>query len=273
MAIARGSNQRLTLLILLLISVTVVTLDYHGVVARAIGHVRNGVMDGLSPFQRATSALLHPVGDVVAGAIHYGQLETQNQQLRAQIGELEVRGVQQNYSLAAAHQIETLSRLPYTNIPTVVGEVIAPASSNFERTIEIDLGTGGGVGPGMPVVGASGLIGTIISSTSSSSVVELVIDAKFGVGVLLGPTYFRAVGNGTGLALEQLVANPAIPHVGQVAITSGQDNGAYPPGIPVGAVASVTKSASGQLGRVTIAPSVNFSLLQYVAVVQWLAPA
>jgi len=273
MAIARGSNQRLTLLILLLISVTVVTLDYRGVVSRAIGHVRNGVMSVLSPFQRGTTAVLHPIGDIFAGAIHYGQLSTQNNQLRAQIGVLQRRTAMDNYSLAAARQVETLSRLSFTNLSSVVGSVIAPASSNFRQTIEINLGTREGVGPGMPVVGTSGLIGTIISSTGSTSVVELVLDAHFGVGVLLGPTYFRAVGTGTGLSLEQLQSTSAVPHVGQVAITSGQDNGAYPPGIPVGAVTSVTKSASGQLARVTISPSVNFSQLQYVSVLQWLAPA
>lgn len=273
MALARGSNQRLTLLILLLISVTVVTLDYHGVVARAIGHVRNGVVGVLSPFQRATTTVLHPIGDVFAGAIHYGQLKTQNDQLRAQIGVLQRRTAMDNYTLSAAQQVETLSRLPFTNLSSVVGSVIAPASSNFERTIEINLGTSEGVGPGMPVVGTSGLIGTILSSTGSTSVVELVIDARFGVGVLLGPTYFRAIGTGTGLSLEQLQSSSVLPHVGQVAITSGQDNGAYPPGIPVGAVTSVTKNASGQPGRITITPSVNFSQLQYVSVIQWLAPA
>src|SRR5487761_1025373 len=127
MAIARGSNQRLTLLILLLISVTVVTLDYHGVVARAIGHVRNGVADVISPFQRATSAVLHPVGDVFAGAIHYGQLETQNAQLRAEIGQLQRKAATQGYSIVAARDIETLSHLRFTNVPSVVAQVISPA--------------------------------------------------------------------------------------------------------------------------------------------------
>jgi len=273
MAIARGSNQRLTLLILLLISVTVVTLDYHGSVARGITHVRNGVVSVLSPFQRATSAVLHPVGDVFAGAIHYGQLATQNQQLRAQIGALQRGTAQQRYSLEAARQIALLSRLPYTNIPSVVGEVIAPASSNFERTVEIDLGTSSGVGPGMPVVGTSGLIGTIISSSGSASTVQLVTDARFGVGVLLGPTYFRAVGNGSGLTLEQLQSKSVVPHLREVAITSGQDNGAYPPGIPVGSVSSVSTNQAGVLQKVSIHPSVNLTQLQYIAVLQWLAPA
>ncbi len=273
MAIARGSNQRLTLLILLLISITVVTLDYHGAVARGIGHIRNAAVDVLSPFQRATSAVLHPIGDVFAGAVHYGQLETQNAQLRAQIGTLERRSAQQNFSLAASKQIESLSHLPFLNVPTVAGEVISPAASNFEQTIQINLGTSNGVGPGMPVVGPSGLVGTILSSSGSQSIVELAIDARFGVGVLLGPTYFQAQGTGNGLSLHQIQSKSKVPFVGQVAVTSGQDNGAYPPGIPVGRVTSVKKSATGQLESIKVSSSVNFTLLQYISVMQWLPPA
>ena len=273
MAVARGSNQRLTLLILLLISVTAVTLDYHGVVARAIGHVRNGVADVISPFQRATSAVLHPVGDVFAGAIHYGQLETQNAQLRAEIGQLQRKAATQGYSIVAARDIETLSHLRFTNVPSVVAQVISPAASNFEQTVQIDVGSSNGVGPGMPVVGPNGLVGVIISSSGSQSVVELATDPRFSVGVLVGPTYFRAVGTNTGLSLEQLQSTSVIPHHGQVAITSGQDNGAFPPGIPVGVVTSVTRTTAGLLGSVTITPAVNFSQLQYVSVLQWLPPA
>jgi len=272
-AIVRGSNQRLTLLILLLVSLTVLTLDYHGSVSRGIGHLRNGVMDVLSPFQRGTTAVLHPIGDVVSGAIHYGQLETQNAQLRAQIGVLQRRTAQESYNLSAARQIEELGHLNFVNVPSVAGQIVAPASSNIDQTIQIDLGSSAGVGPGMPVVGPSGLVGIIKSSSGSQSIVELVTDPRFNVAVLLGSSFFSATGNGTGLTLEQLVPHSAIPHRGQVAITSGQDNGDFPPGLPVGTVSSVTTNSTGSLARLTVTPSVNISQLQYVSVLQWLPPA
>lgn len=273
MAIARGSNQRLTLLILLLISITVLTLDYHGTVSRGIGHLRNGVLDVLSPFQRGTTAVLHPIGDIVAGAVHYGQLETQNAQLRAQIGVLQRRTAQESYNLSAARQIEILSHLNFVNEPSVPGEVVAPSSSNIEQTIQIDLGTSAGVGPEMPVVGPSGLVGVVQSSSGSQSIVQLVTDPRFKVAVMLGSSFFSATGTGSGLALEQLIAHSATPHRGQVAITSGQDNGDFPPGIPVGTVTKVSTNASGSLAKLTITPSVKISQLQYVSVLQWLPPA
>lgn len=273
MATARGSNQRLTLLILVLVSVTVLTLEYHGAASRVVRQARNGVAQALNPVQRVANDVLHPVGDVFAGAIHYGQLEAQNAQLRERIGVLQRNRAEQSYALSAARQVDALSHLPFVSTPTVVGQVIAPATSNFENTIELDVGTSDGVGPGMPVVGPSGLVGQVLSASSNSSVVRLATDARFAVGVLLGPTFFRADGTGNGLTLEQLAQIQTPPHRGQVAITSGQDNGAFPPGIPVGQVNSVTRSSSGVVERVTISPAVNFSQLQYVAVLQWLSPA
>lgn len=273
MAIARGSNQRLTLLILLLVSVTAVTLDYHGPVARGLDHVRNGVLDVVSPFQRATTAVLHPIGDVVSGAIHYGQLETQNAQLRSEIGSLQRSIAQQNYALRAASKIQSLDKLPYADVPTVPAQVIAPATSNFERTIQINVGTDEGAGPGMPVVGLSGLVGTIASSSSSQSIVELVTDARSGVGVELDGADFRAIGTGSALRLEQLQPKSIAPRLGQRIVTSGQDNGAYPPGLPVGRVTHVTRNSSGAITSIAAAPVVNFTLLEYVAVLEWLAPA
>ncbi len=273
MAMARGRNQRLTLMILLLISITLVTLDNHGVVARGIGHIKNAVVDILSPFQRATSAALHPFGDVFAGALHYGQLETQNAQLRAEIGNLQRADIAHNYALTASSQIAALSRLPYINIASVVGEVISPASSNFEQSIQIDLGSSEGVGPGMPVVGPSGLIGVIISSSGSQSMVELAIDARFHVAALVGSTYYQSTGTGSGLSLTQLATSGPAPTVGERVLTSGQDNGAYPPGIPIGTVTAVHRGATGVVTGISVSPAVNFSQLQYISVLQWLAPA
>ena len=56
-------------------------------------------------------------------------------------------------------------------------------------------------------------------------------------------------------------------------MTSGLDTAAYPSGIPVGTVASVRHSAGSLTSEVLVTPIVNLSTLQYVAVLQWLAPA
>ena len=48
---------------------------------------------------------------------------------------------------------------------------------------------------------------------------------------------------------------------------------AYPSGIPVGTVASVRHAGGSLTTQVLVTPLVNFSDLQYVAVLQWLSPA
>jgi rod shape-determining protein MreC len=223
------------------------------------------------------SAVLHPVGDVFAGAIHYGELETQNARLRAEVGSLQQQNSASSYTMWAVQHLDQLSKLRYVNIPSVPAEVQSAGSSNFDETFEIDVGTSSGVGPGMPVVGGGGLIGTVISASSGNAVVQELIDPRSTVGVEVGSAYYRATGSGSQMTLQQLPGStsvtPKLPSVGESVTTSGQDNGAFPPAIPVGRVASVSSSAGGLLTTAVLEPYANFSQLQFVDVLQWLPPA
>jgi rod shape-determining protein MreC len=274
-AATRHTSQRLTLLMLVLASITVLTLDYHGEASRAIGHVRSGVADVFAPLQRGVAAALHPLGDVVSGSVHYGELETVNAQLRAEIGSLQRQASLDHYTLAAAEQITVLNRLPFVQVPSVPAEVISEPSSNFDHTIEIHLGTSSGIGPGMPVVGDAGLVGTVLSASSSYATVQLLTDPRSTIGVRVGSSFFRATGTGRALDLQTLEtgSGASAPRAGDRAVTSGQDNGAYPPSIPVGVISSVAISASGVVSTITLTPLVNLSTIQYVSVLQWLPPA
>jgi len=60
---------------------------------------------------------------------------------------------------------------------------------------------------------------------------------------------------------------------GAPVVTSGLDTAAYPSGIPVGTVSFVRHSGGSLTSEVLVTPLVNFSVLQYVAVLQWLSPA
>ncbi|MGB9111945.1 MAG: rod shape-determining protein MreC, partial [Acidimicrobiales bacterium] len=204
MATSRRTNQRLTLLMLVLASVTALTLDYRGTVAHGITHVRNGVHDALSPIQRGISFVLNPVGDVFAGAVHYGSLKTQNEQLRSELGNLRRELETDRYAGTQSEKVLDLANLPYVSgIPWVPAEVIGDATSNFQETLEIDKGTSEGAGPGMPVVGESGLVGVISTASSSTSTIVLVTDPSSSIAVHIGATgLYRAEGGGRGRGLK-----------------------------------------------------------------------
>jgi rod shape-determining protein MreC len=271
----RHTSQRLTLVMLVLASLTVLTLDYHGQASHAITHVRNAVRDVISPIQRGIAAALHPVGDVFSGTIHYGSLETQNQQLREELGRIRLKLAADSYASAEAQRILALAHLPYVaGIPLITGEVIGNATSNFQATVELGEGTSSGVGPGMPVVANAGFVGTVVSASSSTATVLLLTDATSSIPVTIGGSgLYRALGTGWGRPLTlNYVAGTTAVHRGELVYTSGLGGGAIPAGLPVGYVRSVRVSSEGLSAAVTVTPIVNLDDLQFVDVLEWLEP-
>ena len=275
MAANRRTSQRLTLVILVLASITVLTLDYHGEASRAITHVRNAARDVLAPLQRGIAAALHPVGDVFSGTIHYGSLETQNQQLREELGRIRLKLAADAFASAQAGRVLSLAHLPYVaGIPMIASEVIGNSTSNFQSTVELDGGTSSGIGPGMPVVANAGLVGTVVSASSSTATVLLVSDPTSSIPVSIGGTgLYRAVGAGWGRALTLgYVAGSTAVHRGELVYTSGLGGGALPAGIPLGVVRSVRVSSEGLSTAVKVTPLVNLDDVQFVDVLEWLEP-
>jgi rod shape-determining protein MreC len=277
-AATRRTNQQLTLLMLVLASITVLTLDYHGEANRGITHLRNGVRDALAPVQRGIAAALHPVGDVFAGAFHYGALESENQRLQDQLGAVQSQQAEGDFAERQAAALLTLSHLSFVQeIPTTPAEVLSAPTSNFEYTVEINRGTSSGVGPRMPVVGAKGLAGTVVESGRDTATVQLVTDKSssigvtFGTGAKLGSAIANGQGLGEPMVIDELAG--AAPHVGDVVFTSGTDGGAYPAGIPVATVTSVHVSSGGLAVSVVALPLVSVGTLQYVSVCEWLPQA
>jgi rod shape-determining protein MreC len=275
-ATSRRTNQRLTLLMLVLASVTALTLDYRGTVSHGITHVRNGFHDALSPIQRGISFVLNPVGDVFAGALHYGSLETQNEQLRTELGNVRRELDTDRFAQSQSEGVLALANLPYVNgIPIIPAEVIGNATSNFQETVEVDKGTSQGAGPGMPVVAESGLVGVVSTASSQTATIKLVTDASSSIAVRIGATgLYRAQGEGRGHALNlSYVGGSTSARKGELVYTSGLGGGAIPAGIPVGVISSVRTSTTGAAASVSAIPIVNFGNVLYVDVLEWLEPA
>ena len=266
---------------LVLASVTIITLDYHGEASRAIARVRNGFADAVSPLQRGVQAVLHPLGDVVSAPFHYGQLQTENDQLRAEIGALSRQLNSEAYAHNLEQQVQVLRNVPFAgNLPVLPAEVIAPATSNFEPTVTISLGSSGGVSSGMPVISDKGLIGSVTGTSGSTATVELITDPRqppIQVADSAGDQ-FLLTGSGAGrpLALSSFGAVKQMPKAGMLLVTEGQVNNApasaYPAGLVVGTV-TAAKSSAGGIVSGSVHPLADLGDLQIVGVVQWPPPA
>lgn len=238
---------------------------------RAFSQPTNWLRSGA---QDAFAAVTSWTGDLWPGSDgRIGELEGENAALRAQLQ------AAQGDLLATQDQARQLSELSsLLNMPTpdnverIVAPVTASDLSNFDSAIEIGKGTRDGVEVGMPVVTGAGLAGRVIQTSGSRSTVLLLNDTTFEVGVRFASTgdIAVAVGQGGGDLRVDLIDLDSAVGVGDVAVTSGQQNSRYPSGIPVGVV-KTSEAAGRDLRRTTLlAAATDFQHLNNVAVLKWL---
>ena len=88
MARSRRSRRTLTVVVLIVLSLSIISLDLNGrthSITSGVKSVANGVF---SPLRQAVIDVLSPIGDFFAGAVHYGSLQSENQKLQSTIGSL-----------------------------------------------------------------------------------------------------------------------------------------------------------------------------------------
>ena len=269
----RPARSRFTLLLLVLTSVTLLTLDYRGAGSGVIESVKDGARDVFAPVQDASDSLFEPVGNFVGGILHYGDLETENQRLREENAELRGAVLRASDAEREREQLLDLMSLEFVDdIPRVDARVVAVSPSNFELSSEIDRGASDGVVEGMPVVTGSGLVGRIENVSRNRSTVQLLVDDEFAVGIRLTADGDTGVANGKGVrrAMEVDLVDPGSKvETGQVVVTSGLQQSKFPPGIPVGEITSATSHPNALQQDVKIEPVVDLGRLAFVTVLLW----
>ncbi len=272
----RGGRSRFTLVFLLLTSATVITLDFRDGGEGLVASLRNGAADAFSPVRSVAAAVLDPIGDTLAGITGYGDLEDENAALRARVAELEGEALRDEGAERELADALSLLDLDFAgDLPRIDARVVSAPISNFEQTIELDRGSDDGIGVDMPVVTGSGLVGRTVSVSASRSVVQLITDPGSSVGVRLSRSSEVAVAEGRGpdalLSLGFVDAGADVD-VLELVVTSGLEDSIFPPGIPVGRVASAEVAAGQFQQRVDVRPVADVARLTLVSVIDTSAP-
>lgn len=272
----RPSRTRNVLAVLVLLALTLVTIDARSHGSGVLGDVRSKVGDVFAPLQSATHAALRPIGNFLTGALDYGSLEQQNQDLRRQLAQAATAEAAAQAEQAEAQQVLREQDLPFVGaVPTVTAEIIDIGASNFDDTFTIGKGTSSGLALGQPVVAAGGLVGSVVSVGAASARVELLTDPSFTVGVsLAGGNTGYATGAGSGAPMKvTVIAQGNLPRpaekVGDVLVTSGLQDEKFPRAIPVGKVTSVSLSPGATEPVIGLTPIVDPAQLAYVQVLLW----
>lgn len=276
----RTGRSRFTLLLLVLTSVTVLTLDFRGQGSDVIAGARELASTVFAPVESAARKATEPLQDTWHGITDYDAVQRENERLREQLETLEGEAIANE---AAAEQLQELlaqEDLPWVgDIPAVTGRVLAGSPSNFEHTIEIDRGSNDGIREDMPVITAAGLVGRVVQAAPNRSVVLLVTDPSFKVGVRVAPSQETGLATGTGSG-RPLVVDFGIPkeaHIreGDAVTTSGLEGSLpslFPQDLPVGRVATVSDAPNGLEQRLVIDLAADIDQINFVKVLLWDAP-
>ena len=267
----RPRRPRTTLLILILASITIITLDARGGFHRVTSGLRTVASDAFSPVRSGVDGVIEPVGSFLAGAVHYGAVRQQNQKLQAEIDQLRSERTAEVDTEQRLRQLSALSRLPFVgNLETVPAEVTNYGTSDFAATVDISVGRDDGVQLNMPVVGMGGLVGQVVQANHSTATVRLITDGQSQVGARYGPganSLAVISGHGPGKPLSAALVPTNTPLTpGEVFVTSGLPNAEFPGDIPVATVFATRNQAAASQESVTLQPLADLSHLRYVSV-------
>jgi rod shape-determining protein MreC len=272
---SRRSRRTLTVVILVVVSLSLISLDLNGRTHSLTSGVKSVANDVYAPLHQGILDIISPIGNFFAGAFDYGSLQSENEKLQRTIGQLRATQSEKGFEQNQLRELTALQNLPFLqSLPTVTAQTVDEYSSNFTATITLDKGRADGVDVGFPVVGAGGLVGQVIQSFHHTCVVQLITDGQSRVGVTFGNQLTGIVdGQGPGNDLTLDLVPPHTPLTkGQTLYTSGLDAAAFPSGIPVATVESFHTSAGASQESVTVDPAADLGQLAYVDVVQWEPP-
>jgi rod shape-determining protein MreC len=266
-----SARTRVVLVLLLLTSFTLVTLDFRG---------DNGPLSGLrgvaaaifGPIEATTSAVVRPFAGFVSDVRGFGGADAELERLRKENAELRSQLRTSELARARANDLDKLlglaARGQYKVLPARV--VAVGTEQGFEWTATIDAGTGDGIKPDMTVVNGDGLVGRVKRVGPMTSTILLAVDATSSVGARLERSLQIGVVTGRGkraMDLQLLDPQTQVRKGDRLVTLGSQGSAPFVPGVPIGEVTNL-KQTPGALTRTAIVtPYVSFTALDLVGVV------
>ena len=266
-----GSNRsRLLLVTLLVSSLLLITLDLRGV--SLISGSRSAAQTVLTPIQKATSDIFAPVGRFLSDVKNFGKTKAEIQDLRTANARLKKQAVLNSDIQGQLTQLrKVLDLAGRGGFKVVSARVIGRGSaSTFSQTITLDAGSSSGIRNNMTVISENGLVGVVKSVTANSSIVLLMSDPTFRIGVRVARSQSVGVlsGQGTNTYSLELLDPAGSLEIGDSLISIGSDNNRpYIPGLPVGVVTNVDHTETLLTQSATVKSFSNLNDLGIVSVV------
>jgi rod shape-determining protein MreC len=271
----RTGRSRHRLVLLALTAITLLTVDLNGF--GPIQSVQRVTRDVLHPVTSLASSIFSPIGDAWNSVFNYGDLEAENEALRAELEELKGDALRGQADTETLRRLLDATELPYVgDVERVAAGVVRGSVGNFDdHVVTIDRGSRDGIEEGMAVVTGAGLVGRVERVDNATSTVQLISDASLFVGTRLVSTDDVGLGHAVpgepgmfvidrGMDYPDTDDESLLPEVGSLVVTAGESS--YPADIPIGTVTVVERSSDDVSLRVEVELAADVDDLHYVSV-------
>ena len=258
----RAAIQRTSLTLLVVISAAMIIVGKADQVA--FQYLRNPMMDAAAP---ALDMLSRPAAALDAAADRVrGFITVYRDNVRLAEENERLLGWQQVAQRLSAENAELrdLSKLvSEPAISFVTARVIADSGGAYARSVMVNAGRDNGVARGQAAMTGEGLVGRVSEVGSRAARILLITDLNSRVPVVVDGTRQRAILAGDNSARPSLrYVDSGTIRIGDRIVTSGQ-GGVFPPGLPVGVVASVDSEG------IWVEPYAGLSRVDYLRLVDY----
>lgn len=254
------------------VAVVVVVLCIISAVSSGTPFLRNAAGVIASPFRAAGSAVAGWFGGIGDHFDKVADLQQENDDLRAQVADLErqLRQAQkeseENQRLRDLLELQSQRR----DLKTVSARITERSVSNWASTLTLTRGTSAGVAIGDCAIDEYGnLVGVVTDAGLNWCAVTTILDTTSSIGATVFRTEQVAVAQGqlglmsAGQLALTYVDEPDKLIAGDLVVTSGL-GGYYPSGLPIGTVTELRTDTGGLTQYAVLSPKADIGALTQV---------
>jgi len=254
------------------VAVVVVVLCIISAVSSGTPFLRNAAGVIASPFRAAGSAVAGWFGGIGDHFDKVADLQQENDDLRAQVADLErqlrqaQKDSEENQRLRDLLELQSQRR----DLKTVSARVTERSVSNWASTLTLTRGTSAGVAIGDCAIDEYGnLVGVVTDAGLNWCAVTTILDTTSSIGATVFRTEQVAVAQGqlglmsAGQLALTYVDEPDKLIAGDLVVTSGL-GGYYPSGLPIGTVTELRTDTGGLTQYAVLSPKADIGALTQV---------
>jgi rod shape-determining protein MreC len=270
------SRHRPLMLLASVVAAQVLLLAYQVKRDHDVRLIRYWSAEASMPAARSGSWFFSHLGGLWTGYVDLHNARKENADLRAQVGQLELRNSQLATQAAEAQHLQILLNFhnAHPEAQMLAAQVIGASADTASETIYINRGEDDKVKRNMGVITPDGVVGKIVEVLPNTAEVMLMTDKDMGVGAMFSDSRTHGVVKGTGdpVPMMDYIVNDEKIQPGETIITSGEDR-IFPKGLLVGAVGTAKEGNPFQ--KIQVQPAARLDRLEDVIVLvtqQELAP-